>query len=489
MFYEGDLQSGIALALEQSKLVACFVRNDSEESLKWENEYLVEDEVASALAEKAIVLRMISGSREAGYLSAYFQIPTIPTLLLLHNGRVLLSLTAGLDKKQFTSAILRTFQNLNASDEGTEFLTNPQGGGNSSAASVPVHTETPQRNSSPTTLVPGTAPPATEAPAASSASSSSTPSRPSSNLQDVLAERRLRLEKDKQDKEAAEKAERKAKADARREATISAEPDSAKAKQATYAQQQRKRQQEAKSERERILRVIENDKAERKEKEEQRKALAKAEAEGNDGAGGLVNQQLARETAQTIPKNAKECAVQVRLFDGSTIRQRFPSEQTLRSHVRPWIEEQRSDGDTPYTFKQILTPMPNRTLSISEEEESLQSLGLTPSATLVMVPVQGYTAAYAGDSGLLSKGVSTGYNVISSGAGYISGALGTFLGVGQAQPQAERTSPSSQGDGPREARPSESNINVRTLRDQRQEKKDDHQLYNGNQVGACSPLI
>ena len=28
MFYEGDLQSGIALALAESKLVACFVRSE-----------------------------------------------------------------------------------------------------------------------------------------------------------------------------------------------------------------------------------------------------------------------------------------------------------------------------------------------------------------------------------------------------------------------------------------------------------------------------
>ena len=316
--------------------------------------------------------------------------------------------------------------------------------------------------------------------------------RSSQTIQNLLADRRRRLEVDKQEKEAAEKAERKAKADAR-QASMSADPTSAKAKQATYAQQQRKRQHEAKLERERILRQIEHDKAERKEKEEQRKALARAEAEaeGSDGAGGLINQQLSNELSHG-PRlaKAKECAIQVRMFDGSTIRNRFPSEQTLRTNVRPWVDKERLDGDLPYTFKQILAPLPNRTLSISEEEESLQSLSLTPSATLVMVPVPGYTVAYSGNQGIVSRGAAAGYNVVSAGAGFVSGALGTFLGLGQATVPAENQTAnesSVQAASELDIRSNAPGINIRTLRDQR-ERGEDHQLYNGNQVSfrSCS---
>ena len=299
----------------------------------------------------------------------------------------------------------------------------------------------------------------------------------------MLAERRRRLEIDKRKKEAAEKAERKAKAEAGREALETASPDSAKAKQASYALQQRKRQQEVRVERERIMRQIESDKQARREKEELRKALAQAEAEGNDGAGGLVDRQLASEVAAPRPRASKECAVQVRLLDGSTIRSKFLPDQTLRMNVRAWVDEQRSDEDTPYTFKQILTPLPSRAIEISEEEESLQSLGLPPSATLVMVPVQGYTAAYAGDQGLVSRGFSAGYNMVSAGAGMVTRVLGTFLGVGQAAPQ-EPSMPGHEtaaAASDSRARGTGSDMKVRTLRDQR-EGRDDHQLYNGNQV-------
>ncbi len=69
MFYEGDLRSGIASALEQSKSVACFVAGQTEtlsacptppddfllvlgedaESVTWENEYLHDPEVPTGI--------------------------------------------------------------------------------------------------------------------------------------------------------------------------------------------------------------------------------------------------------------------------------------------------------------------------------------------------------------------------------------------------------------------------------------------------------
>lgn len=312
----------------------------------------------------------------------------------------------------------------------------------------------------------------------------------------LLAERKTRLEKDKQAKDKAEKEDRKAKAEARMQ-SLAQDPTSTKGKQASYALQERKRQKEARLERDRIKQQIEHDKAERREKEERRKAQAKAEAESreDDVANGSLSTPL-DDKAQTfvsspVPKVPKSstCAIQIRLFDGSNIRSKFPSDQSLRSHVRKWIDESREDEDVPYTLKQILTPLPNRTLSISEEEQTLQDLGLVPSCTLVMVPVQEYTAAYTNSQGLLSKGASAGYNIVASGAGLVAGALGTFLGLGGVQAEAagqSGPSPPEQTRNPeRRSQDTSSRINVRTLRDQ-QSDRDPHQLYNGNQVSLLT---
>lgn len=495
-----------------------------------------DEQITTALTAKAITLRINGGSQEAQYLAAYYPVPVLPAFIVINNGQLVLDLRSEIEKAQFKAAILRALSSrlplpqrtalspTSNSDPSTTQHTSDQtvpptstlATGSSSAHSSSDQPDTsnspassgspmaqpPTLNSDPNNLsstarnTPDHAnmPPSRHQnvePAAanpanaiqSMAPSASTGGQTSQIVQNLLADRRRRLEIDKKEKDNAEKAERKAKAEARKEAMVVA-PDSAKAKQATYAAQQRKRQQEAKLERERILRQIEHDKAERKEKEERRKATAKAEAEGIDGAGGLVDQQLASEVNFPKPTGSKECAVQVRLFDGSTVRSRFPSDQTLRGNVRPWVDQQKLDDDVPYTFKQVLTPMPNRTLSISEEEESLQSLGLTPSATLVTVPVQGYTAAYSGGQGIVSKGASAGYNVVSAGAGIVTGALGTFLGLGRATITGEPPGihdATMQENADSDATGTESGINIRTLRDQRDDQ-DDHQLYNGNQV-------
>lgn len=476
---------------------------------------MTDEQITTALTAKAITLRIHGGSLEAQYLEAFFPVPVLPAFIIINNGQLVLDLRAGEGKDQFKIAVLRTLTSTSplpqrtilsptvSSDPSiTQHISDqaiPRASTFATGSSPPHRPETSSstaRNTAgDTNMPPSYSPNADPAAAApldaiqSNAPSAPPGPQPSQTVQNLLADRRRRLEIDKKEKDAAEKAERKAKAEARKESMVVA-PDSAKAKQATYAAQQRKRQQEAKLEREKILRQIEHDKAERKEKDERRKAIAKAEAEGTDGAGGLVDQQLASEVESPKSTRTRECAVQVRLFDGSTVRSRFPSDRSLRGDVRPWIDQEKSD-DIPYTFKQVLTPMPNRTLSISEEEETLQSLGLMPSATLVIVPVQGYTAAYSGGQGIVSKGASAGYNIVSAGAGIVTGAFGTFLGLGRGTapgevPDADAHGSAVQGNSGVDAAATGPGIHIRTLQDQRDDQND-HQLYNGNQV-MC-PMI
>ena len=318
----------------------------------------------------------------------------------------------------------------------------------------------------------------------------------SSTVQALLAERRIRLEAQKRAQDAAEKQERIAKAKARREAAEAeaarAPPGSTKARDASYAQQQRKRQQAAKLERDRIMKLVENDKVERREREERRKSSAmiaagkSPEEQGQDTPAT----QLPHETERGVTTSGKEYPIQIRLLDGSTIRTRFPIDATLRESIRPWIDRQRSDGDTPYTFRQILTPLPNRAITISEEEESLQALGLAPSATLVLVPVQGYTDAYRTEPGFISGSISAGYNLVSSGASTIATAFGTLLGI--SPPALSQRNDESFGRDIPGSRDEQVDLstgvansgpggNVRTLRT-RDVDGDDRQLYNGNQV-------
>lgn len=301
--------------------------------------------------------------------------------------------------------------------------------------------------------------------------------QPSSTVQDLLDERAKRLEADKKEKDIAEKAERKSRAESLQNAMVNA-PESAQAKQASYAQEQRRRKKEQRLERERIIAVIENDKKERKEKEDRRRAAAKADAEGSFEGEEKVpaEPKPSKIYDYSISSSTqKNCAIQIRLLDGSTIRHHFPPSSTLHTHVRPWILSEEAvgpGGDLPYTFKQILSPLPNRTISISEEGQPLSSLGLMPSATLVKVPVPRFTDAYSGGGvGYISRGVNLGYNILHGGLGFVSGLFGRVLGIGQAIPYHEVEGSNSTQRGTK----GEGSEGLGTGQDQQQ-------FYNGNQV-------
>jgi hypothetical protein len=236
-----------------------------------------------------------------------------------------------------------------------------------------------------------------------------------------------------------------------------------------YALMLKKRQQDARDERARILKRVEDDKIERRRMAAERKAEVNKAKDGSEPP----KSEPSRLEPQTSSR-FKECALQVRLFDGSTIRSRFPSSATLRVDVRPWIDEQQT-GNAPYTFKHVLTPRPNRDISISDEEQSLESQGLAPTATLIIVPVQGYTSAYEDNStsSRVSRGISAGFGLVSSGLGMVTGLFGSLLVGSTAPPPQEEPSASAN------TRQSPT-INVRTLTDQN--RPDEQQFYNGNAV-------
>ena len=317
----------------------------------------------------------------------------------------------------------------------------------------------------------------------------------SSDAQATLAERCQRLETDRLQREAQGSTEQQARtADQQEEQASKASNSPARVSQISHAQQQRKRKQEARQERERILKIIENDKLERRHQ-------SQLQREYNETRGG---QKTSARTEAPVKACASspvtECALRVRLLDGSSINTDFPASQNLHIHVRKWIDSERKDGDAPYSFKQIMAPGRNRAIEVSQEMESLQVLGLVPNATLLMVPAKGVSAAYASNArnGVVGRVVVSAtragaaiYGFIWSLWAIVTGALWTFLGIGNrpAPPRrdqaAERRARKTLAETRAESIVKTSGVtvtgNVRTLRD-RDERKDDRQFYNGNQV-------
>lgn len=225
-----------------------------------------------------------------------------------------------------------------------------------------------------------------------------------------------------------------------------------------------------------------------KPKDSTKKQESEAKATKNTASVESTDTPAEERKPQT-PTPPKQYRLQVRLFDGSSIRSSFSPSQTIRADVRPWVDSQPGDEKRPYSLKHILTPLPNRTLTIADEELALAELGLGSTANLVMVPINTYTEAYsATGSSLPARAVSSAYGLVSSAVGTATGLVGSFFGYGQpastpsAGPQASTSSAYPSGDVASRPRPSPPRGPIiRTLRDQRNEQDDSH-FYNGNQV-------
>ncbi|APA07278.1 hypothetical protein SS1G_13176 [Sclerotinia sclerotiorum 1980 UF-70] len=437
MFHTGDLNSGINKALAESKLVACFVTNGNEESRLWEDEFLQDSELSSQLQERSVLLRLDFGSEEANYLAAIFPIPKAPTLVAIWSGELKEYLAAGTTKQEFLVRLGKALESAHSrrnvendrpsysqtSEYRTTNIQNQQSSDHPSTGDFDDGSTVPFQSTSNNT-----------------SSSSSLPIDPRGNPP----------------KGTKSNVEDQPKQPSQAEDT------------ANYAAIQRKRHQEAREERARILALVESDKV-RRRKDAERKANRNNELTAKSAAFGGTSSSV----PASAPK-AQDCALQIRLFDGSSIRSKFPNTSTLNGDVRKWIDDHQND-DVPYIFKHVCTPLPNKTLSMTDESRDLAALGLSPSATLIIVPVQAYTSAYETTEprGILSRGIAAGYSLGTWGINRVLTTIGGIVGSPAVAPGIdERIEASAPVGG---SRPS----NLRTLRDQN-DNDAHHELYNGN---------
>jgi hypothetical protein len=237
----------------------------------------------------------------------------------------------------------------------------------------------------------------------------------------------------------------------------------------------------------------------------ERKAQAearKAEREKERNAEPQTQTQ-SRITTSSKGSQAKTVNLQVRLFDGRTIRSTFARTATLQSEVRKWVEDEFAKLPTddpninnkklpPFYFRHILPPQPSRELSAGDESQSLGDIDLAPSATLVLVPVKGYTEAYSGSGGGV-VGSATGlvggaFGLLSSTVGYAGSMLGSVIGYGSTpapEASAGQTTGSTESQASQQPHSLDrASIRVRTLADQRAREPNNQRFYNGNQVST-----
>lgn len=459
MFFTGTLQEGISKALQESKLVVCFVTDEEEESRTWENEFLADEAVAPLVEKDAVSLRLSAGSQEAGYLAAIFPLPKNPTLVIIKNGELKEYISAGTSKDEFVRRVSGAFHAQ-------------------AAGATTATTGTPSSESQ----TPGEKTPA------SSGTPSSLEQQGQSSVAAATHEVEVRRQAARKEREALEKRRReKEEQEQQAQDPVKAKQNDAKKK---AAQQLAERQRQAREDRARVLKRIEDDRAERKAREENNRAAREMERRAAAGEDVEEVTAAAGEPAPTgmSRRQHDQCALQARLFDGSTIRTRLPAKATLSRDVRKWVDETRTDGSQPYSFKVILTPLPNRSIDpATEEDQTLEELGLTPSSTLVLAPVDRAVPAYPSINAGLYNPVS---HLIAAVLAFIGGILGSITGAvtgsgsagdngdsgaGQQATQQDRSQGHTTGrDGASASR-------VKGFQNP-EDRKRDQQLYNGNSV-------
>lgn len=402
------------------------------------------------LASKSVLLRLEAGSQGAKYLSAICPIPRIPTFVVILNGQLKEYLTTGTSKDEFIKRLQLVLRK-----EDSEASQSSPGDQDTGRTDRSLDSEGNIGH---------------EQAAQNGGDDTPSEEQRSQVVNDLLEERKLLMEAKKKKEEEVAKADRAAKAKSRREELEKAKASGSRNnEEISYAVLQKNRQQEAREERARILKRVEDDKAERRARGMFRKEHGQVTTDSPE----LHQEFITRSDRQSRATTDTECALQIRLFDGATIRSKFPSQNTLRKDVRPWVDQQGIKSDIPYTFRQILTPQPNRTISVSEEEQSLISLGFYPSATLVLIPVKEYTSAYENDAtSFISRGFSAGYGLVTAGVGLLSSSLTSIVGSSSIQQQEVHESRNIlSGTNPPGT--------VRTLSDH-DAPTEDQQFYNGN---------
>ena len=85
----------------------------------WEDDFLKDDQIVTALTTKAVTIRIIGGSQEAQYLAAYYPVPILPAFIIINNGQLVIDLRAGENKDQFKAGILRALSSRLSQAQGT----------------------------------------------------------------------------------------------------------------------------------------------------------------------------------------------------------------------------------------------------------------------------------------------------------------------------------------------------------------------------------
>ncbi|KAF9921213.1 hypothetical protein FBU30_008793 [Linnemannia zychae] len=502
-WFEGSVATAVQKAnTDGSVLMVCLVQDNTEgsDSHIFESRFTNETVSAELAGMNIIPLKLIKDSSDGMMFGQIFPIMVVPALYLIRNGMLTDFMNSATEPDQMLERIRKavnghsqippppiTSSPLPAATPSLSTPTAPtQTTSPQSAIALPASAATESEASSVTSstsnpILSMNSQAPTTPPTSSSSSSPSTrnaPARASNQaeaLKEFMKERRLKREEEERAAEKQREINRRASSK-----LLSDAQKELKEKQAKKLKDQIEKDKREEIEyKKRVKQALEEDKARRKaEREKARAETATSAAQSSpiDSPIVLPSDIRAQNSGLLQARNDAASALafessrlNIRLFDGSSIRNTFKATDTLEQ-VRDWINANQEGEDNAYNIVQLIPPR-----TFTDESKMLRDLELCPSATLVLKKTTTSSLAYGGSSdgavptligygwsalGLAGKLASTAYNTIS----YYN-PLSTSDAAPNS-PMSNNSSSRSQGD--------------HTSRSAADKKKDRETSYNGN---------
>ncbi|KAF9900485.1 hypothetical protein EC991_007295 [Linnemannia zychae] len=502
-WFDGSVATAVQRAnTEGSVLMVCLLQDNTEgsDSHIFESRFSNEDVAAELAGMNLIPLKLIKDSTDGMMFGQIFPVMVVPALYLIRNGMLTDFMNSSVDPDQMLERIRKAVA-------GHSQIPPPPASVASTPAAVPPPTTpavpaealaSPAVNSLPTTTVTGSesatiassnaAPaPAEQAPAdptvgSSSSSPASTRNAPARTanqaeaLKELMKERKLKREKEERDAIKQREIDRRSSSKALTEAQKELKDKQAK----KLKDQIEKDKREEIEYKKRVKQALEEDKARRKaEREKAQAAIAASSAQSSPLDSPIMlpsdiraqNSGLLQARNDAAPALAFESSrLNIRLFDGSSIRNTFKATDTLEQ-VRDWINANQEGDENAYNIVQLI---PSRTFT--DESKMLRDLELCPSATLVLKKTATSSSAYGGSGdGAVPTLIGYGWSALGLAGKLASTAYNTVSSYNPlAASNANTSNSSSSGSGSGDAQ------SDHTSRSAADKKKDRETNYNGN---------
>ncbi|KAG0241921.1 hypothetical protein BGW41_005086 [Actinomortierella wolfii] len=523
IWFDGPVAQAVSTAnSKQCILLVCILQGGDEVSSQYEARFAEEPLVTALATLDLVALKVMKESQDGVLFGQVYPIMSVPAVYLIRNGLLVDFLPAHVEPTQMLERIQKAVQGHFAippppgtlhSTTGATAPATSSSNAISPVASSPASTPAlvpaaaaaspstpPQQQQNATAAVStseSTNPPTSSSSTSVSATSvpSTEPTSSSTSNQESVKEKlkklqeERRIQREKEEREAAKKRELERRANSK---ALQEAQSELKEKEARKLKEKIEREKREEAEyRKKLKQQLEEDKQRRRaerEKAEQERLAAAAAAKrdagspptGNGAAEVLTPSEVRSQNsglwnARNDASSSLACEstrLNVRLFDGSSIRNVFQAVDTL-STVRQWIDQNRGEDNTPYNIVQVIPPR-----TFTDEEKSLRDLDLCPSATLVLKPIVRSADAYGGSGGgAVSSLMGLGWSALSLAGKAASAAYNTVAYYNPLRESNAASSSSVYGD----SHSSSSSSSARAKKDDDDDRdKRRTTTYNGN---------